>query len=330
MSEEQALAVSFEDVTSAAVRLKGHATRTSLLRSMELDRITGGRIYIKPECLQLSGSFKFRGAYNRISRLSGEERERGVVAFSSGNHGQGIALAALMEKVPATIVMPTDAPRIKLERTKSHGATIIPYDRERENREEIANAIAAETGAVLIPSYDDPFIIAGQGTSALEVTEDTSELGIALDAYLVCTGGGGLLAGSCLVMDKLSPGTALYSVEPEHYDDHARSFIAGEILSVMEAPAPTICDALLSPRPGEMTFAINKRFAAGGLTVSDGEVCHAMKFALEYLNLVVEPGGAVALAAVLAGRLETRDKHIGLIITGGNVDTDILLALVKD
>jgi threonine dehydratase len=305
----------FADVEKAAGRIEGVVIRTPLLRSVELDRRAGGKVFVKPECLQLTGAFKIRGAFNRLSALSEEQRKKGVVAFSSGNHGQAVAYAAKTLGVAATIVMPGTAPAIKIEKTRSHGAKIVLYDPEKEDREVLARAIADKTGETVVPSYDDPFIIAGQGTSALEVIEDAPKL----DAYIVPAGGGGLLAGSVLAFEELSPKTRLYSAEPESYNDHQQSFATGERVR-LENPAPTICDALLPLTPGEITFAINRRHVTGGVAVSDGEVCAAMRFAFENLKIVTEPGGAVALAAVLSGKIDTRGKNIGLIITGGNVE----------
>ena len=282
----------YEDVCAAAGRLDGVAVRTPLLRSLELDRATGGRVWVKPECLQRSGSFKIRGAYSRLSAMSEDEQQSGVVAFSSGNHGQGVALAAQMLGMKATIVMPQQAPRIKIEKTRSHGAEIVFFDLETENREDIAREIAARDGAILVPSYDDALVMAGQGTAALEVIEDLAANDITLDAYVVCAGGGGLMAGSCLSFAALSPATELYTAEPQGHDDHARSFAADERLTnPADAPA-SICDALLVNTPGELTFAVNRQYVTGGLAVSEEEVLAALRFAADHLKLVVEPSGA--------------------------------------
>ena len=291
----------FADVEAAAARIADKVTRTPLLRSNELDRITGGSIYLKPECLQKTGAFKARGAFSRLTALSEAEQGRGVVAFSSGNHGQAVAFAAKTLGIAATIVMPETAPNIKIEKTRSHGPKVVLFDPKKDTRERIAGEISEKTGAVLVPSFDDPYIIAGQGTHALEVIADAPNL----DAFLVCTGGGGLLAGTALAFAELSPKTKLYSVEPENYNDHQQSFAAGARVK-LENPSPTICDALLPLTPGKMTFAINKQLVTGGLVVSDDEVRDAIRFAHKHLDLVVEPGGAVALAAVLAGKIETR------------------------
>ena len=291
--------VNFQDVKDASERNFGHVTKTPLLRSVELDRETGGNIYVKAECTQLSGSFKFRGAYNRISQLNDDEKKAGVVAWSSGNHGQGVALAAHLAGVKATIVMPKDAPQIKIDKTKSHGADIIFFDRRTESREDIAREFAAKTGAVIVPSYDDPFIIAGQGTSGYEACLQMQELGVTPDVYIVCYGGGGLTAGSALGVNHFFPNTDIYTAEPQFYDDHARSFESGAIENVAADVPDSLCDALLSPAPGNMTFAINSKLVKGGLVVSDAEALSAMRFAFENLKIVAEPGGAVALASVL-------------------------------
>ena len=319
----------FKDVVEAARRLDGVATRTPLLRSIELDRATDARVFVKPECLQLTGSFKIRGAFNRLSSLAEKEKQKGVVAFSSGNHGQAVAYAAKRLAISAIVVMPEDAPKIKIEKTKSHGAEIVFFNREKESREEIAAKIAKESGRVIVPSFEDPHIIAGQGTAALEAFVDASAKEVKFHYYLVCTGGGGLLAGHSLVFRAHSRSTKLYSVEPEAFDDHARSFKAKKVTSIAANPVPSICDAILTPQPGDMTFAINKTFVTGGLTVTDDEVCHAMRFAFENLKLVTEPGGAVALAALLAGKIDARGRNVGLIMSGGNVDASQFADILK-
>ena len=314
----------FEDVLAAAKRIEGRVTRTPLLRSVELDRVTGGDIYVKPECLQKTGAFKLRGAFSRLTALSEDEKKKGVVAYSSGNHGQAVAYAAHVLGVKATVVMPETAPAIKIEKTRAHGAEVVLYDPEKDTREALAAKISGETGTIVVPSFEDPYIIAGQGTSALEVVADAPPL----DAYLVCTGGGGLLAGSNLVFAEKSPETKTYSVEPETHDDHRQSFAAGKRIK-LDNPSSTICDALLPATPGEMTFAINQLRVAEGLAVSDAEAKEAMRFAFENLKIVAEPGGAVALAAVLSGKIETKGKTIGLIVTGGNVDADFFAGVLK-
>ena len=318
------LPVTFQDVLAAANRIKGVVIRTGLTRSVELDRITGGRIWVKPECLQLSGSFKFRGAYNRLVQIDDAGRKNGVVAFSSGNHGQGVALAANMLGMPATIVMPEDAPAIKVARTRSHGAEVVFFDRHSEDREAIAAQISAETGAIVVPSYDDVHIIAGQGTLGIEVAEDLIAMNEKLDAYIVPAGGGGLFAGNNLAFSGLMPDVARYSAEPADYDDHARSFAKGTRQSVAPGVPSSICDAILTSSPGELTFAINSVYAKAGLKASDDDVRRAMTFAFDYLNLVVEPGGAIALACVLNGSIDCRGKNVAVLLSGGNVDRDFM------
>lgn len=316
----------YGDVVDAARKISGYAIRTPLLRAPELDAAAGGMVVVKPECLQVTGAFKARGAFNRLVRLNDREKKAGIVAFSSGNHGQAVAYAARTLGIHAAIVMPKAAPAIKIAKTRSHGAEVILYDPEKESREVLGANLAKERGAVLVPSYEDFHIIAGQGTSALEVAEDAPDL----DTYLVGVGGGGLIAGSALVFSECSPKTALYSVEPEGRDDHALSLAAGKRIAHAKNPAPTICDSLLPPIPGEMTFAINRPRLKGGLRVSDDEVRRAMRFAFENLKIVAEPGGCVALAAVLSGKVETKGKKTGLIVTGGNVDPALFREVLEN
>jgi threonine dehydratase len=311
------------DILEARNRLAGHIVRTPLLRSPWLDRQTGGIILIKAEPLQRTGSFKLRGATNALLRLSSAQRSCGVVTFSSGNHGQAIACAAAGLSMRATIVMPADAPAIKREATARWGAEIISYDRRTENREAIGKAIVAETGACLIPPYDHPDVIAGQGTLGLEMVEDAEAAGLSLDALLVCTGGGGLIAGCALAAEAASPATRIFAVEPKGSDDTARSLAAGERLG-NDGSGSGLCDALLSPMPGELTFEINRRRLTGALTVSDADVLRAMAWALLHLKIVVEPGGAVALAAVLSGRFPASDSVTGIVLSGGNADPAVL------
>ena len=317
------------DIKKAADRIKGVATRTNLLTSVELDRLTGSNIYLKPECLQKTGSFKFRGAYNCLAQIPDKDKANGVVAFSSGNHAQGVAFAANLLGMPATILMPHDAPKIKIARTRAHGANVILFDRVKQNREEMGAEISQNTGASLIKPFDNEHIIAGQGTAGLEVVEDLAEIGVVLDSYLVPTSGGGLLAGNSLVFKHFSPETELFAVEPNLYNDHAKSFEKGEQVAIDEEAGNSICDALQVKIPGDLTFAINKNTVKAGLCVSDVEVIAAMKFAMDYLNLVVEPSGAVALAAVMSGKINVKNKKVGLILSGGNVDMDDLLALLQ-
>ena len=307
------------DVRAAQARLAGHVVRTPMLRHRALDERTGGTVLIKPESLQRTGSFKLRGATNAALRLSPEQRAAGIVTHSSGNHGQAVACAAATLGVRATVFMPGDAPGIKIAATRAWGAGIVHYDRLADDREALSRAFAERTGATLIPPFEHPDVIAGQGTAALELAEDAAAAGLALDALLVCTGGGGLVAGCALALAGASPHTAVMAVEPEGSDDTARSLAAGERLANPPGGSP-LCDALLSPMPGALTFAINRTHLAGAVAVSDAEVLAAMAFAFLHLKLVVEPGGAVALAALLSGRFDARGQVVGAVLSGGNVD----------
>jgi threonine dehydratase len=309
-------------VLAAAERLRGVAHRTPVVTSRTLDARTGARAFLKCENLQRMGAFKFRGAYNRLAQLDEATRARGVVAFSSGNHAQGVALAAQLLGIRATIVMPRDAPEAKLAATRGYGAEVILYDRKTMNRGAIAAEVAAERGATLIPPYDDIAIVAGQGTAALELLEDVPDL----DVLLVCTGGGGLLAGCALAAAGMRPGLRVYGVEPEAGDDFARSFALGERV---EIPVPdTIADGQQTTSPGEITFPIVKRLCAGILTVSDDDLREAMRFAFERLKLVMEPSGASALAALLSGKLDAAERRVGIIVSGGNVDAARYAAII--
>ena len=316
---DETLSIGFADVEAAAGRLAGKAVVTPLLENRQLNERVGGRVLLKPETLQVSGSFKFRGAYNRLSQLDAAQRRAGVVAWSSGNHAQGVAAAAAMLGVHATIVMPEDAPKLKIANTRGYGAEVRLYDRWRESREGIAQAIAEERGAVPVPPYDDPHIIAGQGTTGLELARQAQALSAPLDAVLAPCSGGGLLGGVATAVRHLSPRTEVYSAEPAGLDDLARSLKAGE--RVRNAPdARSFCDALMAPTPGELTFPIHKALLAGGVAVTDEEVAQAMAYAFSVLKLVVEPGGAVGLAAVLSGKLPTTGRTIAVVLSGGNVD----------
>ena len=306
------------DVDAAAARLRGTAVRTPLLEAPDLDALVGGRILIKAEMLQRTGSFKFRGAYNRISRLSQSERRGGVVAFSSGNHAQGVAAAAAIVGIPAVIVMPEDAPKVKIDKTRGLGAEVLLYERDDEVRARIADEIAEARGAVLVRPFDDTDIIAGQGTVGLEIAEQADEAGIEPDAVLVPCGGGGLVSGAAIALQERWPGLPVYAVEPEGYDDTTRSLAAGRRMRNEGAPA-SFCDSLLSPLPGEITFAINHARLKGGLVVSDRAAAAAMAAAFGMLRLVVEPGGAVALAAVLEAKFDCRAKTVVVVCSGGNV-----------
>ncbi len=307
-----------DDIRRAGARIRDCAWRTPLLSNALLDARCGATVLLKAECLQRTGSFKFRGAYNRLAALSPAEREAGVVAWSSGNHAQGIAAAAALLGVRAAIVMPDDAPALKLANTRSYGAEVLLYDRQRESREDIARNLAKARGAVLVPSYDDPYIIAGQGTVGLELAEQATALEERLDVVLVCCGGGGLTAGMAIALESLSPATRIYTVEPAGFDDHQRSLQSGR-REGNDPAARSICDALLAPMPGALTFPINRQLVTGGLAVSDDEVRDAMRFAFEVLKLVLEPGGAVALAAMLSGRIELAGQTAAVVLSGGNV-----------
>jgi threonine dehydratase len=318
--------VDISDIEGAANRLAGISVRTPLLQNFELDQAAAGKVLLKPECLQIAGAFKIRGAYNRLSQLTQEEANNGVVAWSSGNHAQGVAAAGAMLGIHTAIVMPEDAPKAKLDNTRRLGGEVITYDRYTGDREAIARRIAAERGAALVPSYDHEHIIAGQGTVGLEIAEDALELGLAPDQVLIPCGGGGLSSGSALALKSRLPDVSVYAVEPVDFDDTARSFQSGKRERIDDS-ARSICDALLSPMPGEMTFEINQRLLAGVLTVSDDEVRSAIRFAFKNLKLVVEPGGAVALAALLSGKLQTAGKTTAVVLSGGNIDVDLFAAI---
>ncbi|MEQ7153799.1 threonine ammonia-lyase [Brevundimonas aurifodinae] len=317
---------SYQGVVDAARQIQGAAVRTPLIESPDLNERMGGRILLKAETMQVAGAFKFRGAYNRISRLTDEERGRGVVAFSSGNHAQGVAAAARMVGTAATIVMPADSPAIKVAGVKSFGGEVRLYDRWTESREEIGAQLARDKNAILVPPFDDPFIIEGQGTTALEILDQADG---PIDQLVCCCSGGGLMAGINLVLEAQSPATESWAVEPENYDDTARSLKAGERVGHPRGP-PSICDALQTPIPGELTFPINQRVLKGALTISDAEAAEAVRYAFRTLKLVVEPGGAAALAAVLAGKIETRGRTTAIVLSGGNIDPGLFAAIIED
>ena len=316
------MSITIDDIEAAAARIAPHAVLTPLLPSAPLAEATGAAAaFLKPEMLQICGAFKFRGAMNRLSQLKPEQLPAGVVAFSSGNHAQGVAIAAARLGCPAVIVMPSDAPRIKIEGTRAAGAEIRLYDRHTESREAISAAIAAQRGAVVVPAFDDADIIAGQGTLGLEMVRQAADQGGPLDVVLCPVGGGGLIGGVSLAIRIRSPDTEIWGVEPEGFDDTRRSLEAGGIVG--NAPgAATLCDALMAPAPGKLTFAINEKTLSGVLTVTDEEVKAAMRFAFLRLKLVVEPGGAVGLAAALAGKIDLKGKRVGIVLSGGNVDPD--------
>jgi len=310
----------FEDVVAARQRIAGMALVTPAFESPIVNARTGARIFLKAETLQRTGSFKFRGAHNLISQIPSGSATGGGVACSSGNHAQGVAEAARLAGLPAAIVMPRDAPELKVARTRRSGAEVIFYDRDTQDRDEIARALCTERSAVFVPPYDHPDIMAGQATVGLELHEQMAAAGAVPAAVLVPCSGGGLSSGVALAIRHLSPESAVYCVEPEGFDDYARSLKSGkrERNDVMSG---SICDALLIAQPGELTFALNKELLAGGLVVSDAQVREAMRFAFEELKLVVEPGGAVALAALLSGSFKpARDSAVGVVLSGGNVD----------
>src|SRR5436309_5562578 len=315
------------DIEAAAKVVAPFAVRTPLLSSPALDNHVGAKVFLKPEMLQRTGSFKFRGAFNKLSSIPQAARGGGVVAFSSGNHAQGVAAAAQILNMRATIVMPADAPRSKRERTKGYGAEVVLYDRDREDREAIAGDIARKHGATLVRPYDDPKVIAGQGTVGREIAEDLALLGVTPDIVVAPASGGGLVAGVATAIKARYPKAALMSAEPEGFDDHARSLRAGK-REPHHAEGRTICDALMATVPGEITFAINQRLLTQGVTASDAEVAAAVAFVSRELKLVVEPGGAVGLAALLAGHVDARGKTVVIVLSGGNVDAEMYAKLI--
>ena len=321
------LPISAADVDAAAAVVAPFAVRTPLLSLPVLNERMGTRIFLKPETLQRTGSFKFRGAFNKLSSIPVEKRSGGVVAFSSGNHAQGVAAAAKILHMQATIVMPTDAPLSKRERTKSYGAEVVLYDRDREDREAIAREIAGKRGATLVKPYDDPFVIAGQGTAGREIAEDMAALGLSPDIVVAPASGGGLIAGVATAVKARFPAADVIVAEPESYDDHGLSLRAGK-RERHHAAGRTICDALMAAIPGELTFAINSQLLSRGVIASDAEVAAAVAFAFHELKLVVEPGGAVGLAALLAGRIDSKGKNVVVVLSGGNVDADMFAKLV--
>lgn len=320
--------VSAMGVRQAAQRLKGKAVRTPLVENDALNEIAGGRVLVKAEVLQHYGSFKLRGAYNLISQLTDAERARGILAWSSGNHAQGIAYAARMMGAKATIIMPKDAPAVKVRNVRALGAEIVSYDRYTEDREAIADRMIAERGMVLAPSYDHPQIIEGQGTLALETFEDARDRGVALDAFIVCCGGGGLTSGCATILEEVSPQTDVWIAEPEGFDETWASIQTG-VRQRADITRRTICDAIATPSPGRLTFPIMQRLVRGGVTLTEADVRQAMIFAFERLKLVVEPGGAVALASVLSRKFDGRGKTTAVTLSGGNVDAALFNAVLS-
>ena len=320
--------VTFADIEAAAGRIRGHAVETPLVESPALNERIGGRVLLKLETLQRVGAFKFRGAYNRLVQLDADKRKRGVVAFSSGNHAQGVALAAKLLGMPALIVMPADAPAMKVANTRGYGAEVRLYDRLKEDRQAIAAEIAATRGAVVVPAFDDPDIIAGQGTAGLEMARQAQALGAAFDLVLAPASGGGLMAGVSEAIRTLSPATRFWAVEPAAFDDLALSLKAGERVTI-HPTGRSLCDALESPSPGVINFPMLQRNLAGAVGVTDAEVAEAMRYAFTTLKLVVEPGGCVGLAALLTGKVDARGKTAGVILSGGNVDPELFAQVLR-
>jgi threonine dehydratase len=315
------------DVDAAAEKLKGIAIRTPLVNAPVLDARLNARVFLKCETLQRTGSFKFRGAYNKISSIPPGQRAAGVVAYSSGNHAQGVAHAAALCRTPATIVMPSDAPKAKRERTAALGAEIVLYDRDKEDRAGIAREICASRGATLVPPFDDPLVIAGQGTAGREICEDLDALGLKPDVAVIGASGGGLMAGIAIAVKARAPETTFYAAEPAGFDDTLRSFQSGQ-RERNPRMSGTICDALMTETPGAVTWEINKRLVGQGVVATDEEVGRAVAFAFRELKLVVEPGGAIGLAALLAGRVDIAGKVVVAVLSGGNVDAELFNRLI--
>ncbi|MEE4187217.1 MAG: threonine/serine dehydratase [Roseobacter sp.] len=323
--------MNIEMIRASAERLKGHIRRTPLLNSPFIDAMAGRRVWIKAECLQHTGSFKYRGALSAISALDQKVRARGIIAYSSGNHAQGIALAARAAGVPAVIIMPADAPRSKIENTRALGAETVLYDRPGgEDRDAIGAKIARERDLTLIKPFDNAQVIAGQGTAGLEITEQAREAGVTKAEVIVCCGGGGFASGIALALEADAPQMRVRTAEPENFDDMARSLLAGERLS-NAALSGSLCDAIISPTPGEITFPILRKLAGPGLVVSDGEALKAIAVAFNHLRVVAEPGGAVALAAALFRKDLIEGDDVIVTISGGNVDAEVFqMALQRD
>lgn len=309
-------------IEAAAERLKGHARHTPLLNSPFLDEIAGRRVFVKPECLQHTGSFKFRGGWSAVSAMDAETRKKGVIAFSSGNHAQGVAYAAAQHGAPAVIIMPADAPKMKIDNTRALGAEVVLYDRATEDRDEIGARLSAERGLTLIKPFDEPQVIAGQGTTGLEIAADAAALGISEADVLVCCGGGGLTSGIALALEAHAPGLRARPVEPEGFDDVARSLRAGAIQR-NNAVSGGLCDAIVTPQPGDLTWPILQRLCGSGIVVTEDQALHAMALAFARLKVVAEPGGAVALAAALFHGDQIQGDAVICTISGGNVDADV-------
>lgn len=315
--------MNIEMIRAAAARLEGHARRTPLLSSPFLDEIAGRRVWVKPECLQHTGSFKFRGAWSAVSALPEDARARGVIAYSSGNHAQGVALAAALHGASAVIVMPRDAPQVKIENTRALGAEVVLYDRAAaEDRDAIGREIADARGLTLIKPFDEPQVIAGQGTTGLEIAAQAAEVGVSQADVIVCCGGGGFSSGIALALEADAPGLRMRPAEPEGFDDVARSLRSGKIERNTRVSG-SLCDAIISPQPGDITFPILKRLAGPGLVVTETEALRAVAQAFNRLKVVAEPGGAVALAAALFHGDQIEGEDVIVTISGGNVDADV-------
>ncbi len=329
MTATPAEAITIDDIRASAARLSGEAVKTPLLENSFINDMAGRRVLIKAECLQRTGSFKFRGGWSAVSSLSPSERTRGVLAYSSGNHAQGVALAAQSLSVPAVIIMPNDAPAQKIKNTKAYGAEVILYDRPGgENREEIGARLANERGLVLIKPYDHPMVMAGQGTCGLEIAEQAHAAGIRDADVLVCCGGGGLTSGIALALEADAPGLVVRPIEPEHFDDVIRSQASGQRES-SDTTRPSVCDAVLTPSPGELTFPIIKRLCQPGIVVTDTQAQHAMAQAMMRLKVVPEPGGSVALAAALYHADKIKGDAVICVISGGNSDVSSMVAALS-
>ncbi len=309
-------------IEAAAERIRGHVRETPILTSPFLDEIAGRRVLVKPECLQHTGSFKFRGAWSAISALSDAQRQRGVIAYSSGNHAQGVAFAAAQHGISSVIVMPSDAPQLKINNTRALGGEVVLYDRANESREEIGEALASQRSLTLIRPYDEPLVIAGQGTVGLELARQTADLGIEKADVLVCCGGGGLTSGIALALEGHAPGLRARPCEPRGFDDVKRSLATGHIQS-NNAASGNICDAILTPQPGRITFPILNRLCGPGLSVSEEDALRAMAHAFLRLKIVLEPGGAVSLASALYRADEIEGDAVIVVASGGNADPEV-------
>ncbi|MEX2520365.1 MAG: threonine/serine dehydratase [Paracoccaceae bacterium] len=322
-------AIGADDIRAAAERLRGAARVTPLLESDTLNILAGRRVLVKAECLQRTGSFKFRGAWNALSAMDPERRAKGVIAFSSGNHAQGVALAAKLHGAPAVIIMPSDAPQAKISGTRGYGAEVVLYDRRAEDRDAIGARLAAERGLTLVKPFDEPMVIAGQGVTGLEIAEQAAAAGADRADVIVCCGGGGLAAGVALALEATATGLCVRTAEPAFYDDMAASLRSGR-RERNDGAESSICDAILTPSPGELTFPVLSRLAGRGLCVGDEEARCAMATAWKHLKIVAEPGGAVALAAVLFRREEIEGDAVICIVSGGNVDPAVFAAALAD